>query len=553
MQTIPQTQTAIQLTGPDKLELNTTKSVPSPGPYQILAMVEAVGLCFSDLKLLKQFDKHARKSNVLSGIDPEILNEIPSYVPGNTPAVPGHEASVRIVAVGEKVKSVKTGQRYLVQTDYRWLPTANSNASFGYNFEGALQQYVLMDERVITSPAGVSLLIPASEKLSAAAVALIEPWACVEDAYAEKQRQKIKPNANMAIVTETDVPEQTIRRFLENYGKPTHLTIVSNCLNGKDLGVEIKIAESIVTLPDASFDDIIYFGSDPNTIEQLFPKVAAGGLLNICLSGGSIKRNINCQIGRTHYGGIRIIGSTGTDPAEAMRNIPETGEIKDGDIINILGAAGPMGVMHVIRDICSGKKNIKVLAGDLDRNRLNLLDNIAKPLADKNNCDYCSYDPAENNLVQNSTYSVIMVPVPALVNQAIAESAENAIINVFAGIAADVTASVDLDTYIRKNLYFIGTSGSTVDDMKCVLEKVQSNQLDTNLSVAAICSLDGVIDGIKAVENRTIAGKIVCLPQCNGLGLIELDRLKDKSEQLANDLQQGIWNKNAEKSLLRIY
>ena len=65
---------------------------------------------------------------------------------------------MKIVKVGRKVKDVKSGQRFLVQADYRWLSTVNSNVAFGYNFEGALQQYVLMDERVITSPDGELML-----------------------------------------------------------------------------------------------------------------------------------------------------------------------------------------------------------------------------------------------------------------------------------------------------------------------------------------------------------------------------------------------------------
>ncbi|NIA31811.1 MAG: hypothetical protein GWP06_18110, partial [Actinobacteria bacterium] len=48
-------QTAVELVGKDELKLNTEKDVYSPGPYQILCRIEAVGLCFSDLKLLKQF------------------------------------------------------------------------------------------------------------------------------------------------------------------------------------------------------------------------------------------------------------------------------------------------------------------------------------------------------------------------------------------------------------------------------------------------------------------------------------------------------------------
>ena len=64
-----------------------------------------------------------------------------------------------------------------------------------------------------------------------------------------------------------------------------------------------------------------------------------------------------------------------------------------------------------------------------------------------------------------------MAPVPALVVQSIPAAATRAIINIFAGIPANVTAELDLDTYIAKQLYFIGTSGSTLDDMKLVLPK----------------------------------------------------------------------------------
>ncbi|MHC4681913.1 MAG: alcohol dehydrogenase catalytic domain-containing protein [Planctomycetota bacterium] len=65
-----------------------------------------------------------------------MLKEIPSYVPGDAPTVPGHEAVVRIEAVGPAVKDLKPGQRFLVQTDYRWLRTATSNGAFGDGREG---------------------------------------------------------------------------------------------------------------------------------------------------------------------------------------------------------------------------------------------------------------------------------------------------------------------------------------------------------------------------------------------------------------------------------
>ena len=126
---IPNTQRAVQLTGPGKLTFNPAKSIAFPGPDQILCRVEAVGLCFSDLKLLQRFSEHPRKKEIIAGIDLNILEEIPSYVPGKAPTVPGHEAVVRIQAVGENVKTLRPGQRFLVQTDYRWLPTDGSNGS----------------------------------------------------------------------------------------------------------------------------------------------------------------------------------------------------------------------------------------------------------------------------------------------------------------------------------------------------------------------------------------------------------------------------------------
>ena len=205
MNDIPQTERAVQLVGPDKLELNSAKPVADPGPHQVLARVEAVGLCFSDLKLLKQFSQHSRKSDVLTGLDAQALAEMPNYVPGDAPTVPGHEAVIRVVKVGPGVDRYKTGERFIVETDYRWLPTDKSNAAFGYNFEGGLQEYVLLDERVITSPEGESMLIPAPEDLSASALALVEPWACVENAYTEVQRRTLKPGGRLLVVGDAPV------------------------------------------------------------------------------------------------------------------------------------------------------------------------------------------------------------------------------------------------------------------------------------------------------------------------------------------------------------
>ena len=550
---LPATQHAVQLIGPDKLVFNKCKEVFRPGQHQILCRVEAVGLCFSDLKLLKQFSSHPRKTEIISAISREILEEIPSYAAGNAPTVPGHEAVVRIAAVGSGVDNFKTGQRYLVQTDYRWLRTAGSNASFGYNFEGALQEYVLMDERIITSPDGNSMLIPVSEKLSASAAALVEPWACVEDAYDTRERRKLTPDGRMLVVDDINVTEDIFAGLFNRYGRPAKITWVSKFPPPPGLNVTETRTANIAELAEAAYDDVIYFGFHAKTVESLFAKIAPMGLLNIVLCGGKFGRDIVTMVGRVHYGGIRIIGTAGTNPAESMEYIPDTGEVRPGNKINVIGAGGPMGTMHVIRNICQQVEGLSVFAGDVDENRLAALSETVEPIAKKNNVSYKPYNPMRDKVAAAFDYVVLMVPIPELLAASVKNAAGHAIINIFAGLPPTATAWLNLDTYIEKRLYFIGTSGSVLEDMKRVLAKAESGRLDTNISVGAVCGLDGAIEGIQAVENRAIAGKIIVYPACKGLELTQLAKLKENMPEVAKCLNNGIWSKKAEEALLTMY
>ncbi len=554
MADLPETQQAVQLVGPDKLLFNDSKEVHRPGEHQILCRVEAVGLCFSDLKLLKQFSSHVRKSEIVSGIDLEILKEIPSYVPGEKPAVPGHEAVVRIAAVGPGVEDFKVGERYLVQTDYRWIRTASkSNAAFGYNIEGALQEYVLIDKRIATSPEGDSMMIPVSEEMSCSAVALVEPWACVEDSYACRERTILKTGGQMLVVADREIEADTFCIFLERYGRPAQITFVSKTAKLTGLNTKVISVKNISELKDAAYDDVIYFGSDADTAEALFAKVGVDGLLNIVLCGDRFGRDILTMVGRVHYGGIRIIGTTGHDPAESMRYIPRTGEIRDGDKINVVGAAGPMGVIHVVRNICQGVDNVSVYAGDMDDKRLESLTKTAAGLAKKNGVQYRAYNPSRDKIEVPFDYIALMVPSPELVDKAVCQAGKGAIVNIFAGIPATVSGKIDLDSYIEKQLYFIGTSGSVLDDMKAVLSKVEAGRLDTNVSVGAVCGLEGAAEGIRAVEKRLIPGKIIVYPACKGLGLVELNKLDEKMPEVAACLHNGLWTKQAEQRLLQKY
>ncbi len=357
----------------------------------------------------------------------------------------------------------------------------------------------------------------------------------------------------MLIIADTEVTEETFQNLFSRYGKPRQITWLSEVPIPDGLELAADRATSISALTDAGYDDIIYFGSDAKVVETLFAKVALNGILNIVLCGDRFGRDVVTTVGRVHYGGIRIVGTTGSDPAESMKVIPDTDEIRPGDKINVVGAGGPMGMMHVIRNICQGVKGVSVFASDVDDNRLATLTKIAGPLAEKYAVTYKAYNPLKDKIAEAFDYTALMAPIPALVAASVPNAAERGLINIFAGIPATVTARIDLDAYIEKQLYFIGTSGSTLDDMKRMLEKAESGRLDTNLSVAAVCGLAGATDGIRAVENRSIAGKIVVYPACKDLPLMPLEKMNEKMPKVAECLNDGLWTRQAELKLLEMY
>ena len=554
---LPRTQYALQLIGPSELTLNRSKPVDRPGPHQILARVEAVGLCFSDLKLLKQFSAHTRKGEVISGLPPEVLAEIPSYVPGDKPTVPGHEAVVRIVAAGEKVTRHTVGERCLVQTDYRTLRTAGRNASFGYNFEGALQEYVIMDERVIIDPnTGERFLFPVDEEASSAAIGLVEPWACIEDSYANPERRTIKPGGRLLVVAEAGWRVEGLAESFSPDGPPAAVTAV--CAEAAQrqaveaLGLTAEFIDDAADLADQSADDIVYFGADKTALELLNDKLANNGILNVVLAGRTIGRDVSVGVGRMHYGCTRWIGTTESSAAESYGTIPPNGEIRPGERMLIVGAGGPMGQMHVIRALCAGLEGVSVVATDFDDGRLESLRSKTEAMAEAAGVDLQLVNPQNEPLTGEFTYVALMAPVGQLVARAIADSAPGCIVNIFAGIPAEVRHDLDLDKCIANRCFLYGTSGSVIGDMKIMLEKLNLGQIDTNCSVDAVSGMAGAADGIAAVENRTMAGKIVVYPSLHEMPLIPLSDLAERYPTVAAKLDNGQWCRAAEDELLRV-
>jgi threonine dehydrogenase-like Zn-dependent dehydrogenase len=548
---IPETQYAAQLVAVDTIEINDAKPVPEPGPTQVLCKIEATGICFSDTKLMHAFVNHPRKSEVLTFLSADELATIPSYRPGKEPTVPGHEACARVVAVGSEVKHHQVGDRALVQTDYRHMLTKASNASFGYNFEGALQQYVLMDERVIIDPETKErFLIPVSEEPSASAVGLLEPWACVERAYATEERGTLAAGGRLLVVADAGHAIEGLAELVEASTPGEITAIVPDAQRAELEATGAVVAGSIEELDAGTFDDIVYFGADPDRVEALQPLLRLRGVIDVVLGGERLGRAVDIDVGRVHYDLTRWVGTAGSNAAEGYAWVPATGELRPGERVGVIGAAGPMGFMHVVRALTSDVADVAVTAIDIDEDRLAHLANVAAPLAEARGLHFEAIDSRNEEVQGPFTRIGCMVPVPPIAAGTVDLAGEGAIIDFFAGFAIGTTAPLDLDRMLERHIYILGTSGSMISDMKAVLARLEAGTLDTNISVYAISGMQGVVDALEAVNARTSGGKIVIYPHLTQLGLVTMAELPERLPQVAAALEDGRWTKAAEQVLL---
>ena len=149
--------------------------VPAPayGPDELLIRHDAIGLCFSDIKVIKQGPNHPR-------IGRDMVKE---------PVVLGHEVSLTVVGVGENLRDeYKVGDRFIVQAE---INVKGFNMAYGYRLQGGLSGYNVIDQRILNGDDG-NYLIPVQPATGYAESALTEPWACVTAAYGLKYRTGLK-------------------------------------------------------------------------------------------------------------------------------------------------------------------------------------------------------------------------------------------------------------------------------------------------------------------------------------------------------------------------
>ncbi len=525
--------------------------LPACGPDEVLVRVDAVSLCSSDAKMVRLGDRYP----LFYGRD---LYKEPTRL--------GHEVALTVMQVGEhRQHCYKRGQRLGLQPD---VFNQSRRTCFGVLIPGGLTQYVALGANVLDGDSG-SYVFPVADALGYADVALLEPWACVDAAYAPRRRLDLRPDGVLLMVGRSDgSAPYTMQRPL-----PARKVLLANVphalatwVHGQG-GEVIELAGTdwqaeVATLGLAgAIDDIILL--DPGrsaTVEAAARLLAPAGTLTL-VGDRPLDGPAALDVGRIHYEFVAYLGCPGPLIDEAFGPLRNRSELRPRGVAWIAGAGGPMGRMHVQRALQLEDGPRAVVATNRGAARLVELQHSFGPLAQAHGKQFYAVNPEAEpqraaelcaELCGGRGYDDIVVVAAdlALMQQAVDLLAPDGMLALFAGLPLGSLLPLPVDNVALYGAQFTGTSGSSLADQQRVVERTLGGQLSPAHTVAAIGGLDAAAQGLQAVIDRRYAGKVVLFPHLRDLPLLGLDELAQVLPRVHACLGPGgTWNAAAEQAL----
>jgi len=528
------------------------RPVPTYAGDELLVRHDAVGLCYTDVKEIKLGSEHPR----LLGRD----------LAAN-PIVPGHEASITVVAVGDALcAEYRVGDRFVIQPDV-WYRGKSIPYSFG--MDGAFRQYAAIGKEILHGDAG-SYLIPVSDSITYAGAALTEPWACVEASYRFSYRTALLRGGRAWFTGGTragyDIgaiwgADSAPRELVVSEVPPDLLARLRQLADRRGT-VLTELSRDRALAAEEPFDDIIALDAEAVDVDCAAKRLAKGGILAI-LRADPMASPIHLDLGRVHYDHILYVGSSGLSIDAAYQATPVRTSLKPQGTAWILGAGGPMGRMHLQRAIQALHAPSRIIATNRGLDRLDHLRRSFSGLARTQGVELLCASPREEpELYQRVMEEAlerggvddveVMAADVGAVRGATRYVGHGAVINLFAGLKRGEMADIDAwRIYGPTQLRIIGHSGSGLEDQAAVVECAEAHQLEPERSVAAICGLRQVPDGIRAMMAKTYPGKIVVFPMVPDFPLTSLEDLDGVLPEVYAHLGDGAsWTAAAEAAFL---
>ena len=533
--------------------------VPKPGPNQLLVRVDSVGLCFSDVKLIRMGRKHPKL------YDRDLTKE---------PTRLGHEASLTVIEVGSELQGkYSPGQRVAVQPD---IYQNGKSTAYGYTIPGGLIQYHLIGPEMLETDEGACLL-PVEDSMGYAEASLLEPWGCVLAAYTQRRRLDPKKDGVMWIIGNPgDTATYTFSKGLE---APAAIILsdVPEAISELAGRTSAKIIVRNGITPDQfhelaeehtgsnGFDDIIML--DPRSADlvgNVATYIARRGTMNL-VGKSPLNGLVQTDVGRLHYDYIAFIGNQGPDISASYGEQRNRCELHPKGVTVFVGAGGPMGQMHVQRALELPDGPTTVIATEVSDQRLEAIVERFAPLAEQNGRRLLTFNPQTNEqslheFVMEATGGtgaddvVVSVPIADVMAEGDTLMNDTGMLVFFAGVPNGTMAPMNLSNVYLSNAQYTGTSGLTLEDQRQVLSQASQGSLSPGRSVGAIGGMNVAREGIQAVIEGSYAGKIVIFPQIEDLPLIGLDELDGALPEIAEKLEPGnMWTREAEEALFEKY
>jgi len=524
-----------------------TVDVPSIGDDELLVKIDAIGLCFSDVKLIRAGKDHPRV------VSPDLATQ---------PVIPGHEAVMTIVRTGNKVSDkFKVGQRFIIQAD---IYIKGKGFAYGYAIDGGMAEYSRIDQRVLNGDEGCYLL-PLADSIPAGIAALIEPWTCVIASYMIENRKAPLKGGSILIACEPGNNTSYVPGKLLVDAKPrviSGLNLSSQTIEVLRKQVPSARIDILKSIPEkGTFDDIFICEVRARQDAEKIAKLAnRNGVINFV--GNYPDEPWSFDIGGIHYNGWYYQGTKSNSLSDAYgKNVRS--KLKKGGTCWLVGGAGAMGQMHTQLAVESPEGPSRILMTDMDDTRLK---HVCELLADKikeRKIEFKTLNPKsfpspaafEAEVAKFAEKSegfddiVMLVPVIPVVNSSAPFLKKHGLMNIFAGIPAGKEGLLNVRKIAREGARYIGSSGSLTAHLRHTLKLVEEKKLNPATALAAIGGMQDLKKGLEAVADAKFPGKTVIFPHCE-FPVTPIEKISDLSPELAATLSKdGSYTVETEKLL----
>ena len=345
---IPADMRALVLSGIGFAHLQVQRvPTPRPGPRQMLARVDAAGICTSLIKLVEQGPAHAQ----LYGWDLERF-----------PVILGDEGCVTLVEVGLELKDrYHAGERYVVQPAVDHPPVNHreryrdggrgvAKVAVGYTLPGHLAEYILITEETVAA----GCLLPVHDaSFPFAHAALSEPLSCcvsAQDHHVHLQQETpleprrivkgLKPGGVTVVIGAGAMGRMHVdlalsyrpRAIVASDLLEARLELVRTLLGPRasKAGIDLRVVNPAATDLNkfvnqltnyGGADDVIVAVGSRKAIESAQSLLGRGAVLDLF---GGLKKGedvIGFDTGIVHYQEINVTGSSGGSPWDIARTL----------------------------------------------------------------------------------------------------------------------------------------------------------------------------------------------------------------------------------------